>query len=347
MPVLKTGQMFFSPAPKLAPASMNNQLVFTAGNDATNGYGTFFQSGKFTASSFTGQDTNKGSYTYAAYSPVAGLFKLTNTNGTEYVIARFAETNYGEYFSVDYDPTNLLTLIDKGHFIIDSQKPGGNAAPGLTNRNLHIYSGGDEFDVQFGDTTYSQESASTNFDNDVGNYTYSLATTNIGQLNLSVLAPPVDASSNVLAGSASAARLLYLASNAGIFTNEDGTFSAFALTSVTNLAPDILTNTTVVFVENDFFGSTATINLADDGTFSYLTNSAGTYDYTRYSPSCGMLRLIESTNGVANNNPGGTDWVQLFFKSANGGTNYGNGSVELIGPTNDLKATISGTFSQH
>jgi hypothetical protein len=336
-PVLMTGHMFLSPAPKFAPASMNNQLFFTAGNDATNGFGNFFQSGKFTSYPFAGQQTNKGSYTYAAYSPVAGLFKLVNTNGTEYVIARFGETNYGDYISVDYDPTNLLTLMDKGRFVIGSQKPGGNAPLALTNHNLRVFSGVDEFDVQFDAATFSQESFSTNFDTDVGNYTYDLASTNIGRLNLTATAPPNLTGTN-------AARLLFLASNAGIFTNEDGTFSAFALASVTNYAPvAITTNNWVDLVETVF--TTVRIGFAADGSFSFGTNTIGTYAYTRYSPAGAMLQLNIYTNSFVPN-PGGVDWIQLDYNSARLGTNYGDFLVNQFDETNSLIRSFGSTFIQ-
>lgn len=347
--VTVTGTMSFSPTPKFAPSSVVNQFLISAGSDVDSGYGTFFQRGIFTTYPLLSSGTNTGKYTYALYSPMSALFKLTNTNGTDYIIATYGGTNYGGYYSEAYTPAGVTNGTDNGHFIFASQKPGGNAPPALTNRNFQIFANDGDFNVQFGSSTYSQDSVTTNYDNAVGAYTYSLANTNIGLLNLTVTAPPH------LAGNTNAARLIFVASNAGIFTNNDGTFSTFAISSLTNFPLTSVAGTTLNITEET--GASDTVQLASDGSFNYGDEPVGHFDYTVYSPAGSMLVLSVTNTSftvvtntdysyltnlddtivtnvdysyVTNANYKPQDfWLQLHLTSAQGGTNTGSTYVNI------------------
>ncbi len=306
------GFMQFSPVSNLAPANVIGQLIWSVGG-AGNANGALYQKGKYTSQALLSGDTNGGNYTYTQYSPVGSLFKLTGTDGTSYVQASYADTNYGSYYEEDYDSAGHTNGMDYGTFIVAAQKPGGNAPLTVTNRNFQIFSGNDSFNVQFGPDTYSQDTLSTNFDNDVGNYTYTRPDTNIGQLNLTATAPPADGTNDVLAGSTSAARLIFVGGNVGLFTNDDGTISSFAMTAATNFAPASITNATLSL--STFYS----MQFDTNGGFVYnafISSYSGTYTYTTFSPGGAMLQL---TYLDVSNNIIGLDWLQLNFKAAGAG----------------------------
>jgi hypothetical protein len=332
------GFMQFSSVSNLAIGNIAGQLVWSVGSQG-NANGVLFKTGKYTSQSLLTADTNGGSYSYTKYSPVGSLFKLTSTSGTSYIQASFADTNYGSYYEEDYDSSGHTNGTDFGNFVVASQKPGGNAPLMVTNRNFQIFSGDGEFNVQFGADTYSQDTLSANFDNDVGDYTYTNISTNIGQLNLTVIAPPADDTNTVLAGSTSAARLIFVGGNVGLFTNNDGTISTFAMNSVTNLAPASITNTTLNLTNNPG-GFINQLQFASDGSFTFNGVTNGTYAYTNFSPGGAMVNIdFTDTNGIATS----FDWLQLNFKSP--GT--GNFFVNEFDATNNFLDNVNGSFGLH
>jgi hypothetical protein len=331
-----TGAAYFVATPALAPEKLINRLIYTVGNDATNARGTLFGKGIFSSASLLGPETNAGKFKYTAFSPVSGLFTLTRDGGTEYIVVTHSATNHGTFYSEDYDAAGHTNAITSGRFMVSLQRPGGNAPASLTNRTFQIYSGGDSFNVTLGDSTYSQDTTSTNFDNVVGGYTYGLDGTNVGQLDLSVAKPPH------LAGSNNTARLIFMGGDIGLFTNEDNTFSTFVMSTATNLVPASITNTTLSLRDNDY-GYTNILSFADDGTLTIDGSAAGNFTYTPYSPVGAMLRLdLNTTNFTPAN-----DWVQLNFKSAQMGTNYGNAAVNIFDTNSILQDSFGGTFNLH
>jgi len=322
------GNMYFDTASNLAPASANGQLIWTISSGVTEGRGSLFQKSKYTSQALLTGATNGGNYTYTKSSPVGVMFKLSRTNGTAYVLATYADTNHGSYYEEDYDSAGHTNGSDNGNFFIAAQTPGGNAPLTITNRNFKILSGHENFNVQLGSATYSQDTLSSNFDNAVGNYTYARPETNIGQLNLTVTEPPS------LAGSNSAARLIFINGSTGFFTNEDGTFSGFVMTTAANFAPASLTNTTLS-VSDD---GVDTLQFASDGSFQLDSVQAGTYTYAPYSPGGAMVRLTLNTNGYE-----GLDWLQLNFKT----TNSGNIFLNTFNTETNNGASSSGTFNLH
>jgi len=305
-----TGYMQFTAAPNFAPVSVSGRLVWSIGSQG-GGNGTLFQTSTYTATDLISGETNSGSYTYTQYSPVGSLFKLTDTNGTAYILANFEATNYGAYSEADYTAAGQTNGMDSGRFYIDTQVAGGDAPLAVTNRNLQIFSVDGTFNLQFGADTYGQDSLNTNFDNAVGNYTYAQVSTNIGQLDLTATEPPN------LAGTNSAARLIFVGPNIGLFTNTDGTLSSFVLTTATNYAPASLTN---LYLPIGFY---ANINFTNDGSFVYTVYNnpffpntySGNYTYTNFSPGTAMVQLSYlNSNAVV-----GTDWLQLNFTATNSG----------------------------
>ena len=305
-----SGYMQFTTASNLAPAKVAGKLIWSGGSQG-DGSGTLYQTSTYTSTDLLSGETNSGSYTYATYSPVGALFKLTGTNGTAYVIATFKATNYGGYAESDYTAAGQTNGADKGWFIIDTQVPGGDAPLTVSNQNLQVSSVDGSFNVQFGADTYGQDSLNTNFDNAVGNYTYDRAATNIGQLNLTATEPPG------LAGTNSAARLIFVGPNLGLFTNGDGTLSSFVMAPATNYAPASLTNISLPI------GFYANIHFTNDGSFVYTVYNnpffpntySGNYTCTNFSPGTAMVQL----SYLYSNTVVGVDWLQLNFKNTNSG----------------------------
>jgi hypothetical protein len=295
------------------------ELVWFIDNEGK-GSGKTFQAGKYINLDLSTGRIGTNNYTYKAYSRLAGLFQLSNTNGSSSLVANFATTNYGSYHQEDSDTSGHPTGTNDGIFLVDIQQPGGNAPQGVTNSIFQINTAGEGVDVCVGTNTYSQSSASTNYDNDVGNFTYNRAATNIGQLNLSVVEPPN------LAGSNSLARLIFVSPNTGIFTNGDGTVSTFLLSSITNLAWASISNYNTLLVSylgdntnygtNHFgFDPAGTLYLWEwNFFFGWQFQPIGTYTYQVYSPAGAMIHF----------DYGPHDWVQINFNDTNSGSYFGN-----------------------
>ena len=323
--------MRFTAISNLAPATIAGQLIWSVGSQG-GGSGAQFQKTTFITSDLRTTDTNAGTYTYAQYSPIGSLIKLTSTNGTAYVLASYTATNYGTYSEADYTTANVTNGTDTGNFIVGTQLAGGNAPLTISNRSFQIFSVDGSFNEEFGLDTFSQDTLTTNYDNAVGTYTYTRATTNIGQLDITMTEPPS------VAGTNSAARLLFLGSDIGLFTNEDGTFSTFAMTSATNYAPASITNLTVPV---GFFGGS--LQLDTNGSFSYFvfpSTFTGTYTYTPYSPGTAMVQL----SYVYSNAITGIDWLQLNFKATNSGNIFWS---QYDTNNNYIDIYYQGTFTAH
>lgn len=332
-----TGYLQFLSISNLALTNLSGQLIWALGSQG-DGDGLLFQKKNYLSQSLLTTATNAGTYIYTQYSRLGGLIKFTSTNGTSYLLADFAATNYGTYHSEDYDRSGHTNGTDTGRFFVQTQMPGGNAPLTVTNSIFQIYSVGGTFFEQFGTDTFSQDTISTNYDNDVGSYTYTCPNTNIGQLNLTVTEPPT------LAGTTNAARLIFIGGNIGLFTNDDGTVSSFVVTTATNLVPDSITN--IALLIGFYNVNDATIQFTNDGSFvytvynnPYIPNSYfGTYTYTPFSPGAAMVQLtyLDTSNNVA-----GRDWLQFNFKSTNTGNAYWS---QFDTSTNYVDVYYSGPF---
>ena len=322
-----TGFLQFLSVSNLALTNLSGQLIWALGSQG-DGDGLLFKNGKYVSQSLLTSATNAGSYTYTQYSRIGGLIKFTSTNGTSYLLADFAATNYGTYHSEDYDRSGHTNGTDTGRFFVQTQMPGGNAPLTLTNTILQVFSVDGFFTEQFGVDTFSQDTLFTNYDIDVGTYTYTRPSTNIGQLNLTVTEPPT------LAGSNNAARLIFVGSNIGLFTNNDGTVSSFVMAAATNLAPASLTNTSFVLTNSGSGG--ADLFQFTNGVFILDYSPAGTYTYTPFSPGGAMVQLNFYPYYFSDHY-----WVQLTFKTTNSGVFNAN----AFDANTNLLDTFGGTFN--
>ena len=310
----------------LTDVSTHSLLSFGRQGD---GQGLFFQKGKYVSQSLNTATTNAGKYTYTQYSPVGALLKLTGTNGTDYVLANFAATNLGLFYAEAYDRSGQTNGTDAGLFLVDAQQTNWNAPLTVTNQIMQITSADGSFNENFGLNTFSQDTRSSNYDNDVGNYSYTDAGTNISLLNLTVTEPPT------LAGGQSTGWLVFTNPNAGMLLNRDATISSFALTTATNLAPDIFTNYLASLTfdsggNNDIYFYGGTIYSYN---FFFGWQPFGTYTYETFSPGGAMAQL--DFNGT------GRDWIQFNFNATNAGSFFAN---EFDASTN-LLDTLSGQFN--
>ncbi len=334
----QSGFFQFVTAPKLTLTDVSGHLIWSVNNDGS-GYGINFNKGKYVSQTLATGATNGGSYTYNIYSRNTALLKLTRTNGTAYLLTGFAGTNYGSYLEEDYDSNGMTNGTDDGIFLVDAQQPGGNAPHAVTNSVFHINTLGENIDVYVGTNTFSQATVSTNYDNDVGNFTYDRAATNVGQLNLTVTEPPN------LAGSNSLANLVFVSPNTGLFTNGDGTVSTFILNATTNLTYANITNR--YFLVSNSFTNRPQFYFGDDGsslyyygldisTLTYDYHYAGTYTYNVFSPAGAMLVMNFSDFFVGS----GLYWEQLNF----GATGTGNTSINYFDTSTNFTGNLSNQF---
>lgn len=331
----QSGFFQFVSTPKLALTNVSGQLIWTV-NSEGNGYGMTFNKGKFVSQALATGATNGGSYTYGTYSRNTSLLKLTTTNGTAYVLSGYAGTNYGSYLEEDYDNARNTNGTDRGFFLVNA--PQGGVAPAtLTNQTVDIYSPDGNFTENLGVATFSQATLSTNYDNDVGNFTYARVATNVGELSLSATEPPN------LAGSNAVARLIYVANNGGFFTNADGALSLFITTPTTNLTYATLTDANVTnryFLVSDNWTNQPQFIFGDDGALYHLDFGsyfpAGTYTYDVFSPAGAMVVMNFSDFFLGS----GLFWVQLNFNA----TGTGNTFINYFDTSTNFTGNLSSPF---
>jgi hypothetical protein len=308
------GAIQFSPVSNLALADVSGHTIWSFDNQQADGSGVFFQNGKYTSQPLNTSATNAGSYTYTQYSRVGALFKLTDPNGASYVLANFAATNLGLYYSEDYDSSGKTNGTEAGLFQVDAQQTDWNAPLTVSNQIIQISSTDGTFNEDFGLNTYSQDTLTNNYDNDVGSYTYIRATTNISLLNLTVTEPPM------LAGGQSTGWLIFSNNNAGLLLNRDATVSSFIVTTATNLTPNSITNQYVT-LSNDT--STNYYAFTDNGVLYYWFQEiqyyfpVGTYTYNLFSPGGAMIYLDINSYLLPER-----DWLQLNFNASGAGAFY-------------------------
>ena len=318
--------------------ALTNPIGHTVWSFSSQGAGNslgFLKNGKYTSMSLNSLTTNGGNYSYTQSSRYVSYFKLSDTNGTSYLIASFTRTNFGEFYQENYDTAGHAYGTNTGVFLVDQQLAGGNAPDSLTGQMLQITNSDGSFIEAFGDNTFSQGTLSSNYDNDVGTYSYSRIATNISHVNVTVTEPPN------LAGSNSVGWLLFSNTTDGLLLNNDGTFTSFALKDATQFT---YTNWLDYPIHNsDSIIMTLTYNGGGVNYFAFNTNGifyvyqfpfgyqpSGTYSYKSYSPSGAIFHL----------DYGYHDWLQVNFTNAISGAFYGN---SFDANTNNL-IPYNGTF---
>lgn len=181
--------------------------------------------------------------------------------------------------------TNYIT-IDAGQLVLAPGSLDGTAAQ-------MVLSDGVPYEISFGASTFVQQSTDTNHPSGVGNYTYTVTSTNTAQIFLDYIAPAEMAGvTNVLDitfAMGDPVLVTFATSSGDTGTMETG----FPL--ATNLAPSSLTGMTYDF------GNSNTVAYSD-GVFTNnsptSTNALGAYTYTKFSP-CGGLISMRSIQGAS------------------------------------------------
>jgi hypothetical protein len=315
----QSGFLNFFTLPTLALTNPAGHTVWSFGNQGEGNSLEFFKKNVYAGQSLNSLATNGGSYAYSQSSRNTSYFKLTATNGTSYLIASFIQTNFGSYYQENYDSAGNSNSAVSGVFLIDQQLAGGNAPDSLAGKKIQISNTDGSFADIFGTNSYSQATLSSNYDNDVGNYTYTRIATNISHVNLTVAEPPN------LAGSNSVGWLLFSNTTDGLLLNNDGTFTSFSLLSVTNLAWNSISNFNTLLLSylgdgtnygTNYFGfdPSDTLYLREwNFFFGWQFQPIGTYTYQVYSP-CGAMIHFDY---------GSHDWVQINFDDTNSGAYFG------------------------
>ncbi len=194
---------------------------------------------------------------------------------------------------------------------------------GAVNEN-----GGGTFYLCFGTSTFSQNSGNSNYDNGVGNYSYTKLNPDTAQLSITYTAPP-----NLL-GTKMIVLLTYITNNEGIFVNQSNVLNTGTISfwSVSTWAPTSLNGKTSVLIANgqltteSFGSSTLTITNA----VGQVTN--GNYTFKQYSPLGALLTVTQ---------PNKTNFTQLTF----GATNYGSYYAAAYYESSNAPATGTGVFA--
>ena len=330
---IDSGNWLFESTPSLTMTSLvRKTTVFISGQGS--GRTTYFNAGKFLNTDLIAGVTNGGTtLSYLKYSPRATLLKQRDDTGFFYTVARYSGTNFGTAYVERYNTDGSYAGSDRGFFGFMSQPPGGNAPADLANRSLSIQSGNGLLKLAFNDTTFGQQSSSSDLVSGVGNYSYTLADANIGNLVLNYTAPAD------LNGGSSSTQLTFFAPNLGFLVNADNTVNAAVLSSSTNFSSSAPVNTSLL-ATNAANGNTYQFQFSSDGSFSTTGDSpaTGSQTYTAYSPVTGLYQLTFATGTYA----GDLGWLQLNYDSPGAG-NY---KVSIFDNANALLGVERGNFGQ-
>jgi hypothetical protein len=203
----------------------------------------------------------------------------------------------------------------------------------------------------------------------VGLYNYNLSDANTGQLATTFTAPPLLVSNTLsfefVILSYDVVTLSFTDDTSGTFADTNGDSGTFTLSIASNTAPEALSGLTLRGADtNSVYQFT---NVYSEGTFTTTDtsgDSSGTYTYSQYSPTAGLLQEI-FTNG---SDSGTTNNVLLIFSMDSdtyyvesdtaGGTNTDAGTFSFSGGTPTagytapetlagLTGTVSGSSVPH
>jgi hypothetical protein len=319
-----SGTFTLSDASGTAPDALSG-LTLQGEDTGTNNYQFTNELGAGTLTTTDNNGTSSGTYTYAQYSPVAGLLQDIFTNGpdlgtTNYVLLSFLTDS--DTFYAESDSTNG-TNTSAGIFSVSGEPSTESVTvpeslSGLTAAVTKIGTNGarQSVMVSLGASTFAIFTTDTTHDSGVGTYTF----TRTGVKTALFLNPFLAPSEDVGNAGVEPIPLYFTSSTSANFTNSDGhgtfTFSAPASTVPLSLVGRKLAGSS--------HGHSGGFSFTY-GTFSGIGHDlgeGGTYTYAIYGPQAAMAILDDN---------GTTEYLELWFSSATGG-NYreddGLGNIE-------------------
>jgi hypothetical protein len=337
-----SGTFTLSDASSTAPDSLSGLTVQGAETGTnhfqfTNEYGD----GTFTAATTTGNSS--GTYTFAQYSPVAGLLQESFTDEadlgtTNYMMLDFL-TGSNTFYSGSYTANSTNTGL--GPFSVTGEtSTEGYTAPaslnGLTGAATGVNNGTRVSHMfSFGAVTYGDFSAGTNHANkevsDVGTYTYTRTGPKTALIQTIDFAPPEEAGTNT------PVVLTFTSSHSATYTNSDGGHTTITFSEPAATVPLSLVGRTLTGHPSKGTGGAYSFGY---GTFSGTGGArgqAGTYTYVPYGPQVAMS-ILTFTDA---NDAGTTQYLELWFSSATGGS-YDCNDFTADGLFNSL---TTGTFT--
>ena len=187
---------------------------------------------------------------------------------------------------------------------------------------------GGTFNLCFGTGTFSQNSSDTNYENGVGNYTYTQLNPATAQLSLTYTALPN------LSGTRMVVTLTFITNNECIFNNQSNVMNTGTIhfQSASNWAPaSVYGKTSALIADGQMttaaFGA-ATLTITNSA--GQVTN--GNYTFKQYSPLGALLTITQ---------PNKTNFMQLTF----GATNYGAYYATVYDRSNSVPTTGTGAFA--
>ncbi len=246
-----------------------------------------------------------------------------------------AGSNVVEAFA--HDAVNNISLTNKVAFNYVSNAPPppvGPAPASLAGTVGEVMADGDSgpFFVSFGLSTFAQASTNGNEDSNLGNYSYTLLSSNTAQLNLTTILPPTDS------GGGGQVLLTFTDNSNATFADTNGHNGSIIFSAASNSAPSPSSIITAQYV-----GSSGDTNIImfGGGIFTNI-DAFGDTNWGSYSlQSFSSQDLMLTENFMDDALFGDTGYVQLDFS----GAGMGNFTFNQFDGLGNFLANDSGTFN--
>jgi hypothetical protein len=288
-------------------------------------------------------------YTYAVFSPLAGVLTETFTNTTNYILLVFAPA--GASATNEYFESLNGTNTDAGTFTASAatNKIVGHAPATIagmtgdvtmvktsTNGTGTAVTTHDSFTVSFGEASFGQYDSNTNNGSGVGDYTFTRTGSNTAVLYLNYLAPPADVANQ----NSSSVSLTFANAQTAVFAdhNSRGTIT---LHRPGNLVPISLVGSKLAA----HFKAESGVAAFDDGTFvttgKGFTNS-GAYTFAQFGPQVAFVQSSVTNGPSATNDSdaGEANYFTLWFSSPASGSIF-----DTTTPPGKAASVVTGTFT--